>query len=1050
LNRAGVDTTSLAKVTAAIQNVTAIAKGVPGLSPIRSGRVQMRKALGTFNIHSKVIRVWDRLQIGVSAHEVGHALADVIFHSSDLKGVKLDPAVARELHGLGKALYGNQRPNGGYIAEGWAEFVSKDIIGNDMAKLAPATAKWVRSLMDGYTKSASPHLRALPKAYDAARTEANIWRLQGSDARAEAQQVPHDGWWKRFAKDLAENFSYRGGLEEFAALEDAVTAAEKQLKRKLRPTENPATIAHVRRGSAGAVLEYFVNKGVTDIHGTAIVHKPLAEVLAPVFHGLAPADLLGRARRMSTFWRWMWARRSIERWTQNKNPGMSVDDAAHIYRTYDSQHFQTAAKGHDGWWNSLLDYYAASSPAAAQKVAIIRGGSEFYIPLARALDEQAVTKAAANQGHTGTWGKRMTGSDLAVRSIDAQTFITAESLISSAHREQLLESIFQLSRHPGLGHLVEELAPDQVQAQVSVGKIREQLEAKGIEIPATVSDADLLVFYEPSADPKGAAPIIPRRVPMARRDPATGKIVRGWAIRYFQVDPAIYQTLEGLPPVRMKFLADVFLGTPKRLVTLGYTGIRPSFQLFTNLVRDPQSFVFHTRGSSNPAKIFGNLIAGYGDLIAGTVAGKSPALDMVERLGVSGSTLLGSDVSHARRAAAGLYLPKPIRLLSRPFDTARDILSATEKAPRLAEIRQQLPDIGWTPGQPITPDAALRVALAYAQATVDFRAKGAGEYTRFLREAVPFFGAALQSSRTRVRAMRARPLHVLAYGGAFVGLALALWWQNKDKDWYRALPWRERFAYLNIEDEENINRIPLDMEGSALAAVIVGAADSAYTQDPRTFKEGFNYLFQTLTPPMKPVIGGAVMDQLANAQGPDRSPIVPGAEARDLPGAQAGSRTSATARLLGETFPEDISPRRVDALLRSLTGGIGPDALAAVEKMAGASTHEAPDRFWWQRPGGKFSRSTHVADFYDLAQSWSSWKSSRDVFSMSEQDRAFALKMERYREQMSDAGKAAEALPDAAARTRLYRLMDAAAKVILDDAKKRGKLTTNPVKAPTP
>ena len=119
-------------------------------SPIRQGRVRRKElpgAEGWFDTFRRMIRVKDKKSVAgpggrpgssVVPHEVGHALQKLLFPDLrqpgfDYKG-KGAQQIRAELGALGKALYGNRKPTGGYKSEGFAEFVRLWITDRDLAK----------------------------------------------------------------------------------------------------------------------------------------------------------------------------------------------------------------------------------------------------------------------------------------------------------------------------------------------------------------------------------------------------------------------------------------------------------------------------------------------------------------------------------------------------------------------------------------------------------------------------------------------------------------------------------------------------------------------------------------------------------------------------------------------------------------------------------------------------------------------------------------------------------------------------------------------------
>jgi hypothetical protein len=312
-----------------------------------------------------------------------------------------------------------------------------------------------------------------------------------------------------------------------------------------------------------------------------------------------------------------------------------------------------------------------------------------------------------------------------------------------------------------------------------------------------------------------------------------------------------------------------------------------------------------------------------------------------------------------------------MRVVRNPVDHLRELLSITESAPRIAELRAVADDIGWEPGKPMTPDQAVQLGLAAKRVTTDFSA--AGDVSRILNQAIPFYNPALQGTRTFLRAFKNNPQRATLLGLAlFTAPTLALWWKNKDKEWYRAMPWRERYLYTNLDDGQNVWQIPRPFEwGNAFMVIPEAVMDSWYRQDPEAATKAMGHVFDTTNPADYPVLLKMAKEQWSNRIEFWNRPIVPRSEV-DLPAAeQMGPYTSRLAVGINRAFP-DVSPRRVDAAVRAYFGGVAPDVM----QLLGLGSSRM-DRNWegsdfpvfgtLLRRGGEFNaQNQHINDFWDI------------------------------------------------------------------------------------
>jgi hypothetical protein len=475
-------------------------------------------------------------------------------------------------------------------------------------------------------------------------------------------------------------------------------------------------------------------------------------------------------------------------------------------------------------------------------------------------------------------------------------------------------------------------------------------------------------YYTPADQPKGVDPIIAFKGP----DGST---------RWFHVAPKLYDVLNKLEPFSFRsiphlgFALDLVIGAPKRLFTLGTTGLRPTFSLLTNPLRDWQGWIMQTKAGFNPAKMAAAYLNAVREQIVSAAGGKEgPLSNAAYNLGAHMAQPLGRDISHTTRVSNQLFHGRMMRIVLNPIDHVRQLLGIPESFPRLAEFKRVAEDIGWKPGTPMTPDQAVQLAIAFKEATVDFSASG--DVSRIVNEAIPFYNPNIQGARTAVRTFRDHPLRTVLLGlGAFTTPALLLWWKNKDKDWYRNLPWRERYLYNNVDDGTNVWQIPRAFEwGNLFQVMPEGALDTWYRQDPAALKAAMGHVFETQNPLDYPVVLKVAKEQWQNRIDFWDRPIVPKSELDLSPGAQVGPYTTKVAQLLGKAFPNTISPRRLDAAVRGFVGGAVPDLLDAVGlgSLKATKQSELADApiigRLWRRGGYYNAQSQPIADFWDIKQ----------------------------------------------------------------------------------
>lgn len=894
-----------------------------------------RQVLGWWNPQSHVIRTRMANDISTAAHEVAHAVETLLFgmpKGGPWKAPIASRAMQRELLAMGKALYGNQKPAGGYKREGWAEFVRQWITEStlqgqhiDVSKLAPEVHKW----FEGEFAKDFPDIR---KAMEASRALTRRWRGQGSVARAKASlvdpQSPADRL-KEAGRKIRHLVSMEKLVEMAAPLNDLARAAENELGRELRPSEDPYFTLSALRTTHDARVKYMVENAMIDLAGNHV---------GPALHEITP---LIRGRKWD-FTIYLWAKRAVALHEDPKGPrdaGLSIEDARQIVQELDSPAFQLAAQNVYDWNDGALNYAAQSSPTFKKVVESVRERDPGnYVPLHREFAEldDIWTRAQGGGGATKRSPvKRLKGSGRRVKDIFPTMLAQTSRLVRQAHQRMVLDQIIRLSQVPGMGQLVEEVPVDRIPAaSQKIGDLINQINDRIFEHDPTAKaldsskmDVDVLdsalTFFAPAQRPRGQDPIVP--------------IYDQGKIRWFHVDGKLYDTLNSLdvyhlPDTVAGMLGNVFLSKPAALMRAGTTGLRASFSLLWNPTRDFQTFYVNTQSKAMAPKLFAEWARAMKDMaLSRTIGKESEWVDAWLRLGGEMAQPLGQDIPHTRRAGRRLAEGPVIRALDPRnwFDFYRDLIQFPEGAPRVAELKMMADEVGWQPGQPMSIDQALQLLLASKQVTTDFTA--AGELARVVNRMVPFHNAAIQGPRATARAFKRNPGLVAWRMMQLAAVTLALWYKYKDEDWYRSMDPRERLNNwhfpIDLFGKKQIIRIPRSLDigtiGSSMPEALV---DSWYQHDPESVKAWFGQVYD-MTPDVTPVLARTVYEEAKNKQFPDR-PIVTQSEAERPAQEQYNEYTSRVAIDLGRIF--NVSPKRVDHVMNSVGGPVTGDIVSAL------------------------------------------------------------------------------------------------------------------------
>lgn len=888
----------------------------------RVGRVKAG-ALGQFSPQTWVTRIREANDLPTAAHELAHALEVFLWgQDNPWTGRRLGVSgrMQRELVALGQALYGRRKPAGGYKREGWAEFVRLWLTTDgEAAKAAPTFADWFERDFLGK----NPEIAA---AVAEAKQAAERWRKQGSYARGQASVVDPGSLQNKARRALAglrEVFSARRWLERGLPLREASRRAEEQTGSALAIEDDPYRIFGALRKTHDARARYMVERGMINHAGN--VKGPALQEIRALVRG-----------RKEEFTLYLWARRALALWNDPKNgprhPGLSRQDAEQLVRELETPAFQLAAQKVYDWSDGVLNYAAWTSPTLKRAVEAIRATDPGdYIPLQRFFEElDAELGPALRAGGTGSAArgevsKRLKGSGRRIKDPFPVLIAQASRTIRTAHERAVLDAVVKLSRIEGMGGLIEPVARPPVPAAHAtlldvLERARKAVEEAGGSLEVDPGEgldlaAETLTFFAP-----------------AQRTPAGEPVFAVWEegrVRWYQLDAQLYDALSGLDVYRLPKLLEWIAGKPLALFRAGTTGLRASFGLVVNPLRDVQTFYMNTQSRRHAPR----LLQAWGQEMVHAAlnrAGKkSDAIDAFERLGLEMALPLGQDTDPARRAARRLFESRFDRVIDARnwLDFWRDLVQTFEAAPRTAEMILVGERIGWKPGEPMSWAQSLEMMEAAKQVTVDFTA--AGSLAEVLNRCIPFFNVAIQAPRAVVRAWKRNPQQVAWRALEIAALSLLLWWQHRDDEWWTELEGWQKFFNWHIPFELNgrreLLRIPMPQEvGVFFAGVPVMLADVWYREDPQAAKDWLGALVQLL-PGGFPVLLEEAGEQLANRDTFTGRPIVSKRLESKPAEEQFDENTTRAAVVAGDLF--NLSPKRIDHAVRGIAGPVAGDVL---------------------------------------------------------------------------------------------------------------------------
>ena len=929
-------------------------------APIRSGRV-VGKALGIFKVYPEIIRLRASLDLATAAHEVGHAIEKAVY-AWNSGGPWVRPlvttAMQRELAALGRALYGNRQPNGGYKREGFAEFMRLWLSDQPQAKQsAPLFADWFENTFLASHQEGSVALKKATEAF-------TIYNDQGSVARGE-QNIVDTGSiankLRTIGKLAREIFSFNGIWEELSALKDFDTSVADVTGRTIKFgsksdfSTRSYDVAKSLRGTSAARLKVMREVGMIDIAGNLTGGKALSEV----------ADLVKSSERKA-FTVYLYARRAqslLEDPNGPRDPGITLEDAKQIIAELETPQFQNAAKIVYDWQSGLLDYVAQASPTLAETVTRIRTKDPGnYIPLFREFDEleRMYVSSKSSNSESGQLSKRLVGSGRRVIDPVHSLLTQAQQLIETAHDRMVLETVLKAQNIEGVGHLIEKLPPDQVPlATAAVSDLLKQIDKKlqkqGVIIhdqngqPIDFNDPALakefITLFGSAKSPQTGEPIIP--------------VFENGEWAWYVVPPNLFEAIRGADPMQLSTagrLLDWSIGTPLRVsahtLRMGATGLNTGFSWITNTLMDFQGYYTGTRTGRFVAPVYlsmKQLPLAFADALSGGRYG-SQAVEVFRRLGGQMAQNLHAQSGFARRQARSIFGDRLVSIRNgrdaiaylrdapgRALDFAGDVLQFSNTAFRAAEIEGVANQEGIDLSKPLSLEESLFLLLAAKEVTVDFSATGA-----VTRRASPYFAfmrAALQGPRSQARAFENNPTAYLLKAMVIAGLAAASWMTVKDEEWWKQLTPLEKMKYwyipVNWNGRKEVIQIPREQTtGYFFGGGTMAALDELSGTHPDAAMEWAAEFTDAVASVGSQPLAEEVIEQLRNKDSYTGKPIVSsGITMQPRPtGQEYDENTSALAKWAGEEF--GASPMRLDHAITGLGGGLARDVTDAIGAVA--------------------------------------------------------------------------------------------------------------------
>ena len=887
--------------------------------PFRVGKFKER-AVGIYKIRPEVVRTRVANEIGVISHELGHHLEKKVYGGFGRQSqLKPGPIAKKDLIRLGKELYGEKRPKGGYGSEGFAEYISYWLTTEKAGKFAPNFHKYFESR---FLKN-NPEIA---KNMAEVRTLAREYYNQGAVARVQSNigaNRPTLSRIKEKAKDAALriNTLLADDLAPLEFVEKKIRGVSKLDPRKIDPMTSPTILARAHARTASSKARSMVLDGTFDKAGKK-TGDSMRDVLAPAVKDLDQAMT------------YSYAKRALEVHKQGKDPGITRADAQYVVdniadagrrKVYDGVH-----KGLTAFENRVMEYLVDAGGMSKDAAKIIMELNPAHIPLKRAI-EGSFVGGGRKMADVSSPVKRLKGSGLPIRNPYESIIENTVAIINFADKVRVGRALVELSGKEGAGKWIEKIPAPQEAKRFSLESMEKQLKEAGVDL-SEANMEQVLTVYSNAGVYKGRDNIV--------------SFWRGGEREFYQVDKRLYATLKAMDEINLPPAVDFLFGRPARAIRLGATGLNAGFGLITNPLRDAFTFGLQTEFTRGTPELIGR------SLVKKMFKPSNEMNTLFKRSGADMSQFLGMDRKQLKKAmseaTATTATRKTWNIVSHPIEAMKDVFSITEASPRLAEF-----EAAYKAGEKLygkgSAQAQVMANLASSDVTVNFRRAGA--YGKYINQIVPFWNAQVQGVLKFGRFAKAHPSKaaIKAVAGLTVP-TIGIWMLNKDEEWYRNSPPWLRYGFWNIPVGENkdgspaIVRIPRPFEwGVVFAGTPEMVLDYWHSKDPAVAKDGLSYMAEQTIPIGAghiPATAKIIIEQWANYDFFRERDIVPFYEAKyKEPEDQFSKYTTETSKFIGRQF--GLSPRKIDHLISSSTGGLGRDITKATEKMLGFGKAES-------------------------------------------------------------------------------------------------------------
>ena len=889
---------------------------------VAEGKLQkrgiFRRALAQVDPRAQVVRAVSLSDVASIGHEYGHLMQKLLLGASEAGGIdnatlaRLPGAVRGELQDLAQGISNES------LTEGWAEFWriyldNPDTLGAE----APNVLGHVEGLLETHpaVRNAWADAREQWKLHRDASPQARV-RSHISVGEGDPDALSITGKWMRFRTNV---------LDDFEAIRKVVAHVRERTGDELTIEEDVETLARLSRGASG-IADMFIGEkqgdrfigGQVDFGTLERRRKSLTEILDPV------------EDQLDDFRDYMVARRAQELHGRDLLTGIRDEDVKWTIRHLEDRYgesFKPAFDELQEYNKALLRFLVDSGVISEETFDQIVEVNQNHVPFYR-VREGGGGALGAGSGFGTLWSpvKRFKGSGRDIIDPLESILKNTYNYVQVAQNQRVSTALASLAEKPGVGDLFEQLLTPMKRQQFTVGEIEKDLKES---VPGYEQLLEKL--EEAGIDPSSELFAVFRPGDYHGKENTISVLEEGKR-KWFEVDPELYKALEGLNTEHRDAWVRA-MSAPARWLRAGAT-LNPAFMI-RNFMRDQRMAFVQSEHGYRPVWDFA--------LGVFEAVKKGETYEQFMVSGAHRGTMLGLDRDSQQRNLQKLLKSDGVpNVLKNPLDILRALSELSETGTRMGEFmraREKLGESG---------EALQKAGAAAREVSVDFARHGAK--TTALRGMAAFWNARMQGYDRLGRAVKKSPVKFMATTFASVTLpSMLLYFVNRDDPEFWEIPQWRRDLFDMVKVNDTWLSIPKPFELGLVFGTLPVRVLSAIESTPGGSEELQRFFEDTLSKELTsigpaPTAVMPLIENLTNWSFFLQRPIVPRSEENVRDREQGNELTSEIAKLMARWSPgpEGISPRSIDNLLYSWTGGLGRLASRGVDLGVDVATGKPP------------------------------------------------------------------------------------------------------------